>query len=93
MYLKVPALFAPTYHFCLPPLLTTLYRLFVLLGPQNTSVPSTSGAPAIPNVLCVLQVAFEGFISQKSIQSEMSRSSKASGVYYHLVTARVDTWH
>lgn len=52
-------------------------RLFVLLGPQNAA--STSGAVAIPNVLCVLQVAFEGFISQKSIQSEMSRSSKASG--------------
>jgi tRNA(Met) C34 N-acetyltransferase TmcA len=36
-------------------------------------------------VLCVLQVAFEGFISQKSIQSEMSRSSKASGAYHHHV--------
>eukprot|EP00596_Hydrurales_sp_CCMP1899_P009732 CAMPEP_0119043946 /NCGR_PEP_ID=MMETSP1177-20130426/27152_1 /TAXON_ID=2985 /ORGANISM="Ochromonas sp, Strain CCMP1899" /LENGTH=1122 /DNA_ID=CAMNT_0007013131 /DNA_START=32 /DNA_END=3400 /DNA_ORIENTATION=- len=58
------------------------HRLFVLLGPQTPSAPSSSGAPAgpvIPNVLCVLQVAFEGFISQKSIQSEMTRSAKASG--------------
>lgn len=50
------------------------HRLFVLLGPQR---PSASGA--LPDVLCVLQVAFEGFISLKSIQSEMSRGNKASG--------------
>jgi GNAT acetyltransferase 2 len=70
--LSTPFLPPPSPPHYLPP-----YRLFVLLGPQNAA--STSGAVAIPNVLCVLQVAFEGFISQKSIQSEMSRSSKASG--------------
>jgi hypothetical protein len=58
-------------------------RLFVLLGPQNAASSTIGGTVAIPNVLCVLQVAFEGFISQKSIQSEMSRSSKASGAYSH----------
>lgn len=50
------------------------HRLFVLLGPQSTTKPK-----AIPDILCVVQVAFEGFISQKSIQSEMAKSNKASG--------------
>jgi N-acetyltransferase 10 len=51
------------------------HRLFVLLGPQ-TSSSSSSG---LPDILCVVQIAFEGFISQKSIQSEMLKSNKASG--------------
>ena len=51
------------------------HRLFVLLGPQNAS----KGGKAIPDVLCVVQVAFEGFISQKSIQAEMAKNNKASG--------------
>jgi N-acetyltransferase 10 len=52
------------------------HRLFVLLGPQKSSSGTSS---AIPDVLCVIQVAFEGKISQKSVQSEMSKGNKASG--------------
>lgn len=57
------------------------HRLFVLLGPQNaqSQKPSKSGAPALPDILCVVQVAFEGRISQKTVQAEMARGNKASG--------------
>jgi len=57
------------------------HRLFVLLGPQNaqSAKPSKSGAPALPDILCVVQVAFEGRISQKTVQAEMARGNKASG--------------
>lgn len=51
------------------------HRLFVLLGPRKNNASST----ALPDVLCVIQVAFEGRISQKSIHSQMSRGNKASG--------------
>lgn len=51
------------------------HRLFVLLGPRRPNASST----ALPDVLCVIQVAFEGRISQKSVQSQMSRGNKASG--------------
>ena len=65
------------------------HRLFVLLGPQN-KVKDTAGAKdkdnkgksissQLPDVLCVVQVAFEGRISQKSVQSELSKGNKASG--------------
>jgi len=56
------------------------HRLFVLLGPQRAPLPGekSSGA-SIPDVLCVVQVAFEGKISQKSVQAEMSKGNKASG--------------
>ena len=53
------------------------HRLFVLLGPQRAS--SSTSAPNIPDILCVVQVAFEGAISRKSIQSEMLTGNKASG--------------
>jgi N-acetyltransferase 10 len=49
------------------------HRLFVLLGPQKTA---KSG---LPDILCVVQIAFEGKISSKSIQSELSKGNKASG--------------
>lgn len=49
------------------------HRLFVLLGPRR------AGSTALPDVLCVLQVAFEGKISQQSVQAELSRGNKASG--------------
>lgn len=52
------------------------HRIFVLLGPQALAKASTG---ALPDILCVIQVAFEGFISQKSIQSEISKGNKASG--------------
>lgn len=53
------------------------HRLFVLLGPQNSS--SSKKAGALPDVLCVVQVAFEGRISQKSVQTELAKGNKASG--------------
>jgi N-acetyltransferase 10 len=55
------------------------HRLFVLLGPQKNSNSGTTDRPALPDVLCVVQVAFEGFISKKSIQSELLKANKASG--------------
>merc|ERR1719487_139558 len=48
------------------------HRLFVLLGPHQA-------ADKLPDILCVIQVAFEGKISQKSVMAEMSRGNKASG--------------
>lgn len=51
------------------------HRLFVLLGPRRSS----SDPNALPDVLCVIQIAFEGKISQKSLHSQMSRGNKASG--------------
>jgi N-acetyltransferase 10 len=59
------------------------HRLFVLLGPQKAAPAPAAGAapkgPTLPDVLCVVQVAFEGRISQKSVQSELSKGNKASG--------------
>lgn len=58
------------------------HRLFVLLGPQKAAPAPSSGkaaGPALPDVLCVVQVAFEGRISQKSVQSELAKGNKASG--------------
>eukprot|EP01038_Epipyxis_sp_PR26KG_P015200 gene15200-20473_t len=55
------------------------HRLFVLLGPQKSQHHSSSGKPVLPDVLCVVQIAFEGLISQKSIQSELAKGNKASG--------------
>ncbi len=49
------------------------HRLFVLLGPQKAN------SLAIPDILCVVQVAFEGFISQKTIHAELAKNNKASG--------------
>ena len=57
------------------------HRLFVLLGPNP--VDNTAAGPGkgtgLPDVLCVVQVAFEGQISQLSVQSELSKGNKASG--------------
>jgi N-acetyltransferase 10 len=50
------------------------HRLFVLLGPRRSQKPNE-----LPDILCVVQVAFEGRISQQSIQAQMSRGNKASG--------------
>ena len=54
------------------------HRLFVLLGP-NAMAKAASGSSAIPDILCVVQIAFEGCISKNSIQTEMTRGTKASG--------------
>jgi len=52
------------------------HRLFVLLGPQQQQ---QKAAGQLPDVLCVVQVAFEGLISQRSVQSELGRGNRASG--------------
>jgi N-acetyltransferase 10 len=54
------------------------HRLFVLLGPRRETSRSTGGI-VLPDILCVLQVAFEGRISAASVQAELSRNNKASG--------------
>ncbi len=54
------------------------HRLFVLLGPQALQ-KAASGSTSLPDILCVVQVAFEGFISAKSVQSEIAKGNKASG--------------
>ncbi len=50
------------------------HRLYVLMGPQR----GHSGG-GIPDILCVVQVAFEGKISQKVVHSELARGSTPSG--------------
>lgn len=56
------------------------HRIFVLLGPNASNASSAKkGGVALPDVLCVLQVAFEGQISQQTIQSELLKGSGASG--------------
>jgi len=52
------------------------HRLFVLLGPPGSSSSSSSG---LPDVLCVIQVALEGRISQASVQASLARGHRASG--------------
>jgi N-acetyltransferase 10 len=58
------------------------HRLFVLLGPnaqQNAASTKSSSSVVLPDVLCVIQIAFEGYISHKTIESEMAKSNKVSG--------------
>ena len=57
------------------------HRLFVLLGPRamERAAAGSGKVAALPEVLCVLQVAFEGQISQLSVQSELAKGNKASG--------------
>lgn len=60
------------------------HRLFVLLGPRRNSSSSSSsrsndGGIVLPDILCVIQVAFEGRISSASVQAQLSRNNKASG--------------
>lgn len=50
------------------------HRLYILMGPQKDH----SGG-GIPDILCVVQVAFEGKISQKIVHSELARGSTPSG--------------
>jgi N-acetyltransferase 10 len=51
------------------------HRLFVLLGPPGSS----SSSSGLPDVLCVIQVALEGRISQASVQASLARGHRASG--------------
>lgn len=51
------------------------HRLLVLLGPQKSS----SDGSNLPDILCVVQIAFEGYINQKTVQAELAKNNKASG--------------
>ena len=65
------------------------HRLFVLLGPQQSSSSSSTDAaggggddsnpPALPDILCVLQVCLEGKISRESVHATLQRGARASG--------------
>lgn len=49
------------------------HELFVLLGPISAD------APMLPDVLCALQVAYEGAITQEIVQEGLTRGVKPSG--------------
>lgn len=50
------------------------HNLFVLLGPRGKQKPGE-----LPDILCVVQVALEGLISQESMKASLSRGQRASG--------------
>lgn len=52
------------------------HHLFVLLGPRALQQGREG---QLPDVLCVVQVAFEGRISRASVQSSLAQGHKASG--------------
>ncbi|RYY81423.1 GNAT family N-acetyltransferase [archaeon] len=47
------------------------------MGPRGSS--SGSGPGGLPDILVIVQVAFEGKISAKSLQADLDRGHKASG--------------
>ena len=51
------------------------HRVYILMGPQKEG----GGLGGIPDILCVVQVAFEGKISQKIVHSELAKGSTPSG--------------
>ncbi len=56
------------------------HRLFVLLGPRSSSSAQTAtGGVNLPDILCIVQVAFEGKISRQSVESNISRGGTPSG--------------
>ena len=65
------------------------HRLYVLLGPSASegggeeggagSSSSSSSAPALPDVLVVIQVCYEGLISRESVRAALGRGGKAAG--------------
>jgi N-acetyltransferase 10 len=52
------------------------HHIFVLLGP---SAESQGNAGQLPDVLCVVQVALEGQISEECVKAQLSRGHRASG--------------
>lgn len=48
------------------------HQLFVLLGPQKEGV-------TLPDVLCVIQVCFEGQIEKETIRKELSKGNRSAG--------------
>ena len=56
------------------------HRLYVLLGPSASEEEEGAGAaPALPDVLVVIQVCYEGLISRESVRAALGRGGKASG--------------
>ena len=51
------------------------HQIFVLLGPLNEA--SSSGK--LPDILCAIQVSFEGQISQKTLSEQLKRGIRPSG--------------
>lgn len=48
------------------------HQLFVLLGPQKEGV-------TLPDVLCVIQVCFEGQIEKETVRKELSKGNRSAG--------------
>lgn len=46
---------------------------------SNTTTASNNKPAVLPDILCIVQVAYEGYISKSSIQSELLKANKASG--------------
>ena len=53
------------------------HRIYIMLGPQKGG--GSGGPGGIPDILCVVQVAFEGKISQNIVNSELAKGSTPSG--------------
>ena len=51
------------------------HQIFVLLGPLHEA--SSSGK--LPDILCAIQVSFEGQISQKTLSEQLKRGIRPSG--------------
>lgn len=52
------------------------HQIFVLLGPE---AEDQGMAGAVPDILCVLQVALEGEISRESVTSQLRRGTRGNG--------------
>jgi N-acetyltransferase 10 len=56
------------------------HKLFVLLGPQTAAAGAGAGGePALPDVLCVLQVCLEGEINRDALKAALARGARSSG--------------
>jgi len=58
------------------------HRLFVLLGPQEEDAESddiVEDDNGLPDILCVAQVALEGGIARKHVESQLRTGNRASG--------------
>ena len=55
------------------------HRLYILMGPQREDA---GGIGVIPDILCVVQVAFEGKISQKIVHSELAKGSTLAEILF-----------
>eukprot|EP01084_Bolivina_argentea_P209735 357186_1 len=55
------------------------HQLFVLLGPQNGKKARNKVDKIIPDILCVIQVAFEGNLTKKIIKSGLLKGKRLDG--------------